>query len=203
MDPAAMIAPWPTINRGTDATVDGQLALARLGDELLVRRAERDEIERIRAFDDRHDQKPRPVLALRIDRQPEMNAGFDALRLPVFAAERGRHRRLFFRGLHDRIGDEMREADLFAATGCFERSIERRAPRFERADPERPKRCRRWYGERRIHIAGQRTDGTLEFRNDSAWRQRGKRDRRRRPLRLPVGHRQAIARCQRAIHVFA
>ncbi len=157
--PAAMIAPWPTIRRGTDATVPmppglvsvnvapvcsstDELVVARLGDELFVGGAERREVEAGRVLEHRHDQEARTVFLLRVDGQAEVNAGFDLLRLALDAAERRGDRGLFLRGARERERDDVGERDLLGAAGLFEGVVQLGAALFHCADVERAERRR-------------------------------------------------------------
>ena len=140
-----------------------ELVVARFSDQIFVGRAERGEVERVGALDDRHDERARTVFALRVDRESEVDPGFDALRFAALAPERGAHPRLFFRGLHDRVRDEMRERNLLAAPGGFDRGVEFRAARLERADRERAKRRRRRNRRALVHVAGERCGRTFDL----------------------------------------
>jgi hypothetical protein len=73
--------------RGAGQIVGPELVVAGLRYQRFVRGSELGEIERVRPFDDRDDQKPRAVLALRVDGDTEVDSAGDARRRAVVAAK--------------------------------------------------------------------------------------------------------------------
>ena len=177
--PAAMIAPWPdhqARHRGDRADpagvgqrerragllFDRELVVARFGDELFVRGVERGEVEVGCAFDDRHDQEARAVLLLRVDREAEVDPGFDALRFAVGAAERCSDRGQFGRRARQREPDEVGERHLLRAAGRLERGVQLGAALLDRADVQRAERRRDRDRERLLHVRREVRDRALE-----------------------------------------
>src|SRR3569833_3592019 len=102
MAPTPMMAPWPACRRGTEwlvgadaarvgqrdrgagEVVRGQLVVAGLLDDLFVRLPELQERHVLAALDRGHDERAGVVLALHVDREPEVDVlRRDRERLPV------------------------------------------------------------------------------------------------------------------------
>ena len=102
-----------------------------------------------------------------------MNARLDPLRRAAFvAAETVGNERHLARRAHERVRDEMRERNLFAAPRGFDRAVEFFAPRIEHVDRQRAKTRRRRNRERLLHVAGQRGRRAFERRELRAGRRR-------------------------------
>ncbi len=152
--------------RGTLQIVGAEFVIASLRDQRLIGGVEAREIERIGMLDDRDNQESRPVLTLAIDGKAEVNAGLDALRNALFVATEtiGDERHLVRRA-HQRVGNQVRERNLFAAAGRLERRVELLASRVHCVDRERAETRGRWNGERLLHVADQRGSRALERRD--------------------------------------
>ncbi len=163
----------------------GQLAVARRGDEFFVARAKRGEVERIGVADHRHEQRARAVLALGVDREPQMDAGLEARgRAGIVAPERVRDERHLLRRANQRVGDHVRKRDAFGASGGAHRAVELFAPRVEHVDLHGAEARGGWNREARLHVTGERGRGTLEPRQRGAGRN-GRHRRSRRGGRAP------------------
>ncbi len=119
--------------------VGGELALPRLGDQLLVVAVEGGEVEPLGALDRRHHQAVRPVLALDINGDPKVDRPvLERKRLPVPPLEDPSHNRMLLRSLNDRPSDQVSEGDLHPP--LFEQRIERLPLGIERVHGNGPER---------------------------------------------------------------
>ena len=129
------MTPWPGISRGTDWTVPmvpglvsvmvapwksstASLLVLDLADEVLVGGEEAGEVERVGVAEHRHDQRAAAVGLLDVDGEAHVDVRVaDDARLAVGALDVGVvHRRHGVGdGAHDRVADEVGEADLALA----------------------------------------------------------------------------------------
>ena len=130
MAPTPTMQPCPGMSRGTECSVpmvpglcqadrgalevrDGELAATGLANQVLVRRPELAEVHLVGALDVRHQELPRAVLRLQVDRQAEVDVvrrGEDWL--AVFLGVRGVHLRVRLECLDDGVADQVGEGDL-------------------------------------------------------------------------------------------
>ena len=116
--------------------VGGELALPRLGDQILVAGVEGGEVEPVGALDRGDHEAVGAVLALDVDRDAEVDRGrLDRERLAVALLEDAGHHRPLLRRLHDRPGDQVGEGDLHAALP--EDAVQRLALGVQRVDRDR------------------------------------------------------------------
>jgi len=86
-----------------------ELPVARFRDQVVVATAEGREVEGRGIFDDGDHEEARPVFALRVDGEPEVDGAFDFARHVAVAPERRRDRGIFFGRADEREGDQVRE----------------------------------------------------------------------------------------------
>ena len=143
---------------GALEVVRRELVLAGLGDQVLVGGVEGGEVERPRGLHAGHHQAARAVLALDVDRDPEVDvAGLDHVRLAVDLGVRAPHHRPLAGRLDDRPGDQVRERDLHAA--LLECPVDRLALGVERVDGQRPERGRGRHRPALVHRLGEHRRG--------------------------------------------
>ena len=134
--------------------VGGELALPRLGDQVLVVGVEGGEVEAVGALDRRDHQAARAVLALDVDGDAEVDRpALDRERLPVPLLIGADHHRPLLGGLHDRPGDQVGEGDLHPP--LVQDPVERLALRVQRVDRNRPERGGRRNLQALVHRRGQ------------------------------------------------
>ena len=181
---------------GALEVVGGELALARLRDQVLVVGVEGGEVEPVGALDRRHHQAVRAVLALDVDGDAEVDrAALDRERLAVALLEGAHHHRPLLGRLHDRPGDQVGEGDLHPA--LVELPVERLALRVERVDGDRPERGRGRNLPTLVHRLSQhrrRPPQRLRLASD------GRRSRAIAPVgsreHIVLGHLRSRARCR-------
>jgi hypothetical protein len=110
-------SPDPAGVRQRDAraleVVGREAAVPSLTDQVLVYLAVPPEVHLVGALDHRHDERPRPVVALDVDREAQVYLlGDDAVRLAVDLLERMCHRRVRLERAHDRPSDQVSEGHL-------------------------------------------------------------------------------------------
>ena len=100
----------------SDEVIGGESVGPSLVDQLVEGCLEGDEVDRPGIRDHRHDQRPRAVLLLNVDRDSEVDgAVVGAHRFAVLLKEVVcHHRHLVGRCARDRPGDQVREGDLVA-----------------------------------------------------------------------------------------
>ncbi len=139
---------------GALEVVRGQLALPRLRDQLLVVAVEGGEVEPLRPLDRRHHQAVRPILALDINRDPQVDrVPLDRKRLPILALEHPSHNWMRLSRLHDRPGDQMSKGNLHPP--LFKRRVKSLPLRIQRVHRNRPERSSRRHLPALVHSLSQ------------------------------------------------
>ena len=135
-----------------------QCVRPRLLDQLVVGVEELGEALATGIANHGHHQRPGAVLALDVDREPEVGRSVvDPLRLAVhLRVVVGHHRHLLGRDAGDRVGDQMREGDAVAGR------LELIAPLGQRGHGERPERGRGGDRAALVHVADQRRGAALD-----------------------------------------
>ena len=135
---------------GALEVVGGELALAGLGDQVLVVGVEAGEVELVGPLDRGDHQAVRAVLALDVDRDPEVDRPpleRERLPLPLFIS--ADHHRPRLGGLNDRPSDQMSKGDLHPP--LFKHPIERLALGIQRVNGNCPERSSRRNGPTLVH----------------------------------------------------
>src|SRR5207302_11420485 len=153
----------------TGAVVGSELVAAGAPDDVLVRRPEPGEVERLRGTDVRYDELAGAVVLVQVDREAEV----DVLvvhdgRLAVDLGERAVHRRHLVHRADQREADEMGERDL-AAAAAPQMVVDDRAVVDQQLRRDRADAGRRRYGEARLHV-GDDPRGRALQRPREGWR---------------------------------
>ena len=164
-----MIVPWPFISRGTEwlvpivpglvrlivvpwKSVDRELVVAGLADEVLVGGPERREVHRLGGLDRGHQQLAGAVGLRQVDGEAEVDVGGgDEVGLAVDDVEAVVHLRHRLERLDQRVADEVRERHL-AAAGAGEVVVDDDPVVPEQLDRHRADAGGRRHGEADVHV---------------------------------------------------
>ena len=165
--PLALHQPWDRRHRadaagigehdgGAGEIVGDQLASAGFRHQRLVLIAERGEVQPVGVANHRHQQHAATILALHVNRQPQVNAACDPGGGAVDPFECHRHRRHVLHGMHDGEGDQMGVGNLFRPARRLDRLIELPAPLVQKVDPHAAKAGGGRYLTAFLHVLDQR-----------------------------------------------
>ena len=149
---------------GAHEVVDGQLVALDLADDLLVRREEPGEVERVRIAQHRHHERATAVGLLDVDRQTHVDVVVDDQpwlavgALDVRVLHRGH---LVGDGTHDRETDQVGEADLGLATAGAE-AVDHLAVDLEQLRRHVAEARGGGHRETALHVGGDRGAGTAD-----------------------------------------